>query len=117
KIIAVYRPGQVRDLPSVIAAWRARARAAGVGELFVLNVNVDVEFDGLGRSLHEAGLDGTLGFPPHNHYLEGVHHQDINVDPRFKGVIFSYQALVADAERKLRSGIDAEYFPGVMVAF
>ena len=117
KVVAVYRPGQIPDFPAVVEAWRARARAAGVGELFVLNVDVDVEFDGIGPDLHDAGLDGSLGFPPHNHFLEGVHHQDLDVDPRLKGVIFSYQALVLDAERRLRSGIAADYFPGVMVAF
>jgi lipopolysaccharide biosynthesis protein len=117
KVIAVYRPGQLVDLPHVIDAWRAAARAAGVGELFVLNVDVDVEFDGLDHALEDAGLDGSLGFPPHNHFLEGVHHHDLEVDDRFEGTIFSYGAMAKAAEARLRSGLDPSYFPGVMVAF
>ena len=39
-IVAIYRPGQIPDLPAVIASWREKARQAGVGELCVLNVDV-----------------------------------------------------------------------------
>jgi lipopolysaccharide biosynthesis protein len=117
KVIAVYRPGQLIDLPHVIESWRATARQAGIGELFVLNVDVDVEFDGLDHALEDAGLDGSLGFPPHNHLFEGVSHHDLGVDKRFEGTIFSYEAMARAAEARLRSGLDPTYFPGVMVAF
>jgi lipopolysaccharide biosynthesis protein len=117
KVLAVYRPGQLPDLADTIVAWREKARVAGVGELFVLNVDVDVEFDGLEHALDEVGLDGTLGFPPHNHLLEGVHHKGLDVDDRFEGTILSYGAMARAAERDLRRGIEPNYFPGVMVAF
>jgi lipopolysaccharide biosynthesis protein len=117
KVVAVYRPGQLGDLPSVIATWRERARAGGVGELFLMNVDVADEFDGLTWSLEEAGLDGSLGFPPHNHFLAGVPHADLHVDKRFEGIIFSYQSMAEHAEQRLRAGVHDTYFPGVMVAF
>jgi lipopolysaccharide biosynthesis protein len=117
KVVAVYRPGQLGDLPKVVAAWRDRARAAGVGELFLMNVDVADEFDGLRWTLAEAGLDGSLGFPPHNHHLAGVPHADLDIDRGFAGIVFSYDAMAEHAERRLRSAIDPTYFPGVMVAF
>lgn len=117
KIIAVYRPGQVPDLAQTIAAWRDRARRAGVGELFVLNVDVDVEFDGLAGSLESHGLDGSLGFPPHNHLYKWLPHEGFGVDERFTGNLLSYQALVTDAERRLRAQVRPSLHPGVMVAF
>lgn len=117
KVIAVYRPGQLVDLPHVIAHWRDRARAEGVGELFVMNVDVDVEFDGLGHDLEEAGLDGSLGFPPHNHHYAGLPHGDLVADERFEGSVLSYQLMTAAAERTMGAGLDPHYYPGVMVAF
>lgn len=117
KVIAVYRPGQLVDLPHVIATWRDRARAAGVGELFVMNVDVDLEFDGLGHDLDEAGLDGSLGFPPHNHHYAGLPAGGLVAHERFEGSVLSYELMAAAAERKLGSGIDPHYYPGVMVAF
>jgi lipopolysaccharide biosynthesis protein len=117
KVLAIYRPGQLDDLPSVLESWRQKARAAGVGELYLLNVDVDVDWGGLGQSLEEVGLDGSLGFPPHNHLYAGMSHRGLGVDARFTGNIFSYEAQVRAAEAKLRSGIDSTYYPGVMVTF
>jgi lipopolysaccharide biosynthesis protein len=82
-----------------------------------MNVDVADEFDGLTWSLEEAGLDGSLGFPPHNHFLAGVPHADLHVDKRFEGIIFSYQSMAEHAEQRLRAGVHDTYFPGVMVAF
>lgn len=117
KIVAVYRPGQIPDLVQTISAWRSRARRAGVGELFVLNVDVDLEFDGLAGPLVEQGLDGSLGFPPHNHLWKWVPHEGLGVDERFTGNILSYESLVHDAEQRLRAQQRPALFPGVMVAF
>jgi lipopolysaccharide biosynthesis protein len=117
KVVAIYRPGQVEDLPRVVAAWRERARAGGVGELFVMHVDVEQVFDGMQWSLQDAGLDGALGFPPHNHQRTVLSPWGLEVDPRFTGVLLSYGAMAEQAERELRAGPPDTYYPGVMVAF
>jgi lipopolysaccharide biosynthesis protein len=115
-VLAVYRPSQLPDFRSVVTAWRDRARQLGLGELCILTVDVAREFDGLTGTPRELGLDGSLGFPPHNLKWEWVPHGGLRVDRRFKGNILSYQAMVADAERRLLALPDDAY-PGVMVTF
>jgi lipopolysaccharide biosynthesis protein len=117
KIVAVYRPGQIPDFTSVVAFWRSRARTEGVGELFVLAVDVVGEFDGLGADASKWGMDGRLGFPPHNHQWTWLQGESLGIDSRFRGNLLGYESLVGDAERRLSSGIERDYFPGVMVAF
>jgi lipopolysaccharide biosynthesis protein len=117
KILAVYRAGQVPDLAATVEGWRDRARRAGVGELYVLNVDVVVEFDGLPDDPQALGLDGSLSFPPHNHHWQWLPHQGLGVDHRFTGNILSYAAMAREAERRLRAGSGSSVHPGVMVAF
>jgi len=92
-VLAVYRPRQMRDFPAVLKHWRERAREEGIVELCVLSVDVAREFDGLTTTPAEAGLDGTVGFPPHNLKWEWSPHAGLRVDTRFKGNILSYQAM------------------------
>ncbi len=115
-IIAVYRVAQIPRFSSVVERWRARAREAGIGELYVLSVDVAREFDGLAGGIRESGLDGTLGFAPHNLRWEWIESADLHLDKRFKGNLMSYQAMVADAGRRLNS-LDVDAYPGVMVGF
>lgn len=115
-VLAIYRIGQLPDYREVIREWRRRAREAGVGELLLLNVDVVREFDGLKGTPEENGLDGALGFPPHNLKWEWVPHTGLDVDKRFEGNILSYSAMVDDAIAKLRT-IPDSFFPGVMVTF
>ena len=115
KIVAVYKPGQIASFAAVVSAWRSRARAAGVGELFV----VAVDFGGE-RGLDDMrghDVDASLGFPPHNHLWKNLPKGVVDVDRRFKGSVLSYAALAEDARRRLRSGEGMPSFPGVMVAF
>ncbi len=115
-LLAVYRPGQMVDFPSVVAHWRRRAREHGLGELLVLSVDVAEEFDGLGGGARAHGLDGRLGFPPHNlPWKPGPSHR-INLHPDFRGNVMSYQELVKDAITRL-SMLDDHDHPGVMVTF
>ena len=116
-LIAIYRPGQIPDLPAVIARWREVARDRGVGELLVLNVDVAKEFHGLEGDLASSGLDGSLGFPPHNALWEWLPYQHVGAEPGFAGNILSYRAMVDDSIQKMSAGIPDEYFPGVMVNF
>jgi lipopolysaccharide biosynthesis protein len=115
KLIAVYKPGQIAYFADVVSAWRSRARAAGVGELFIVAVDFGGE-RGL-DNMPEHGVDASLGFPPHNHLWQKVPEGVIDVDGRFKGMVLSYAALAEDACLRLRSGEGTPSFPGVMVAF
>jgi lipopolysaccharide biosynthesis protein len=116
-IIAIYRPGQIPGLADMIGQWREVARREGVGELLVLNVDVAKEFHGLEGDLASSGLDGSLGFPPHNARWEWLPYQHVGAAPGFAGNILSYQAMVDDSIERLAAGVPAEYFPGVMVNF
>ena len=78
-------------------------------------MDVAREFDGL-RDARSVGLDGTLGFPPHNLKWQWVPHAGLRVDRRFKGNILSYQAMARDAERRLLH-LAERCYPGVMVTF
>jgi lipopolysaccharide biosynthesis protein len=115
-VLAVYRIGQIPDYGSVVETWRKRAAEAGVGELLILSVDVAKEFDGLAGKASAQGLDGTLGFPPHNLKWEWVPRGGFGVDKRFKGNILSYRAMVADAEHKMLR-LPSSSYPGVMVTF
>ena len=117
KIVAIYRPAQIKNFAKVVMSWRERARAAGVGELFVMNVDVEPTFHGLEGTVDENGLDGSLGFPPHSHHWHWLPHETLGVDPRFRGNLLSYPAMAAKAESQLRSRLERTMFPGVMVGF
>ena len=59
-VLAVYRPGQMKNFADVVRTWRERAREAGVGDLYVLAVAVADEFDSIGTLGEDTGVDGTL---------------------------------------------------------
>jgi lipopolysaccharide biosynthesis protein len=115
-VLAVYRISQIPNHQQVMEQWRQRARESGVGELFLLSVDVARQFDGLIGGAKAAGLDGLLGFPPHNLKWEWVSHSGLSVDRRFKGNLLSYEAMARDAERRM-ARLDDTMFPGVMVNF
>jgi lipopolysaccharide biosynthesis protein len=115
-VIGIYRPGQIPDLPGVIASWREAARGAGAGELCVLNVDVVKEFHGLDDAAR-AGFDGSLGFPPHNALWQWVSHEHVGAPAGMKGNLLSYRAMVDDSIRRFYAGLPDGYFPGVMIGF
>ena len=115
-LLSVYRPGQMADFPAVVKAWRKRAAEHNL-ELHVVSVDVAKEFDALEGSADEAGLDGLMGFPPHNCLWSWLPHEGLGVDRRFTGNLLSYGDLVKDAEKRLSRGVDDGSFPGVMVTF
>jgi hypothetical protein len=83
-----------------------------------MNVDVVKDFDGVDHvALGDWGLDGTLGFPPHNALWDWLPHQHVGAIPGFGGSILSYPALVRDAIGKLERGTSDRYYPGVMVNF
>jgi lipopolysaccharide biosynthesis protein len=116
-LVAVYRPGQIPDLPAVIESWRDAARRSGLGELYVAMVDVARQFHGIDKGPRSVGLDGTIGFPPHNALWQWVADTPAGTPRDFSGRILSYRAMANDAIRRLEAGPAEEYFPGVMVNF
>lgn len=115
-LLAVYRISQIPGHREVLAHWRRRCADEGVGDPLLIGVDVAKEFDGVLGDAASAGLDGLLGFPPHNMRWEWLPHHGLDVDPRFQGNILSYEVLVTDAEKRLRS-LAEDAFPGVMTGF
>ena len=116
-VLGIYRPAQIPDLVEVIESWRAAARRGGAGELMVLNVDVVKAFHGVEEDPSAIGLNGTLGFPPHNALWDWISKQKVGADRSFSGNLLSYRAMADDAIRKLQAGLSEDYFPGVMVNF
>jgi lipopolysaccharide biosynthesis protein len=115
-VLAIYRSAQIPQYEQVFEHWRDRARQAGLGELLLLGVDVAREFDGLTGSAKAAGLDGMLGFPPHNQRWDWVSRAGRQVDKRFTGNLLSYRAMARDAERRMYQLADSDQ-PAVMVTF
>ncbi|WP_083078749.1 glycoside hydrolase family 99-like domain-containing protein [Actinobaculum suis] len=115
-IIAVYRPGQMHNFPEVVAEWRRRARAAGVGELYVLAVAVAKDFDSLEGTVEENGLNGTLQFPPHNLPWVAGPAAEVGLDSRWRGNFMSYQGSLEASIAQAPELEDHDY-PGAMVTF
>ena len=116
-IIAIYRPAQIPDLPATIHAWRETARRCGLDGLFVMMVDVARKFNGIDQSPRGVGLDGALGFPPHNALWEWVASEPTGMQSHFSGRLLSYRAMANDSIRRLKAGVPDDYFPGVMVNF
>lgn len=115
-VLAVYRPAQMEDFASVLTHWRKVAREAGLGELYVLAVEVAEQFDGLGKDWDKLGLDGTLMFPPHNlPWAAGPFHK-VMADWRFQGNFMHYGKM-ADAAIERFTTLGPGQYPGVMVTF
>jgi lipopolysaccharide biosynthesis protein len=118
-LLAVYRPGAIPDFAAVLADWRERARAAGAGELHVLGVDVGGVFQGYTEEEAErAGLDGLLGFPPHNHRWEWRSQAGSGIVDTFRGRYLEYRGMADAAIDDLRSGrVGPRRSPGVMAGF
>ena len=115
-ILAVYRPGQMKNFASVVSTWRDRARKLGLGELMVLVVRVAEEFDGLSVEGAGSGVDGALGFPPHALPWKAAPSHRLALDSRFRGNMVSYQGTASAASAAAFTEGDT-FYPGVMVSF
>jgi hypothetical protein len=116
KILAVYRPAQMADFAKVAQRWREVARQRGIGELFLMHVDVGHSMQGLDAG-DEHGLDGSLEFPPHNMFWKGIDRHDLQMRHDFQGNAMSYPALADDAALRAARDTDPNHFPGAMVTF
>ncbi|MBF4578836.1 glycoside hydrolase family 99-like domain-containing protein [Frigoribacterium sp. VKM Ac-2530] len=102
-VLAVYRPAHLPDHRAAFAHWRRRAEEAGVGSLHLLGVDVGTVYEGLGSAdLAGSGLDGLMGFPPHNHEWHWQERSGLGVRPEFEGRILSYRGMADGAVSRLR---------------
>lgn len=115
-LLSVYRPGQMADFAAVLADWRHTAREHGI-ELHVVTVDVPGSMDALTGEPAEVGLDGTMGFPPHNCHWFHINREGLSVDPTFTGHLLGYRELVTHAEAKALRHLRDGSFPAVMVTF
>jgi lipopolysaccharide biosynthesis protein len=117
-LLAVYRPGQMADFDKVLDLWRQKVETAGLPGLVVLNVDMPRHYDGLQVPAKELGLDGTMGFPPHNHKRQPRKRRGLRVDARFRGRLESYRAMANDAIGRVRARAHEDrYYPCVLVNF
>ena len=116
-LLAVYRISQLPNFRDVLKTWRERAVAFGLPGLHIISVDVGTHMQGLQGDVLEHGLDGTLEFPPHNREWVFADSSRMNLHHAFSGSIFEYGALVSEAQRVLRLGIEESRYPGVMVNF
>ena len=115
-VLAVYRPGQMKNFADVVRTWRERAREAGAGDLYVLAVAVADEFDSIGTLGEDTGIDGTLQFPPHNLPWVAGPATEVVLDHRWRGNFMSYQETVK-ASLALSGSLKDNEYPGAMVGF
>lgn len=115
-LLSVYRPGQMADFANVLRQWRETARGHGL-DLHVVTVDVPGSMDALSTSAEAVGLDGVMGFPPHNCHWFHINREGLDVDPRFTGHLLGYRELVEEAERRTRATLKEGSFPSVMVTF
>lgn len=116
-VVAIYRIAQIPNYSEVIETWRRRAREEGVGELHLMSVDVGANFDGLNQSYLEAGIQGALAFPPHNHPYVPLGHAGLGVSARFNGNIFSYAGMCDGGVARLATDLPETDFPGAMTGF
>mgnify|MGYP002780359657 CR=1 FL=1 len=92
-LLLVYRPGQHPEPAALVRTWRERARAAGLGELFLALVQSTAAEDP-----RPWGFDAAIEFPPMamQSALRPINDRLTLTDPDFAGMVMDYAAL-ADA--------------------
>ena len=92
-LLLVYRPGQHPDPAALVRTWRERARAAGLGELFLALVQSTAAEDP-----RPWGFDAAVEFPPMamQSALRPINDRLTLTEPDFAGMVMDYGAL-ADA--------------------
>lgn len=92
-LLLIYRPGQHPDPAALVRTWRERARAAGLGELFLALVQSTAAEDP-----RPWGFDAAIEFPPMamQSALRPINDRLRLTDPDFAGMVMDYAAL-ADA--------------------
>jgi lipopolysaccharide biosynthesis protein len=96
-VLIVYRASLLPDSAATAARWRERAKAAGVGDLYLVAAQTFGILDP-----RPLGFDAAIEFPPHMGMASGLNGQLKIVNPDFRGQIYDYEELAASYGQKKR---------------
>ncbi|PBB44076.1 hypothetical protein CK222_10115 [Mesorhizobium sp. WSM3866] len=96
-VLIVYRASLLPDTAATAARWRDRARAAGVGDLYLVAAQTFGILDP-----RPLGFDAAIEFPPHMGMASGLNGQLKIVNPDFRGQIYDYEELAASYSQRKR---------------
>jgi len=113
-LLVLYRVGQIPQAREVIAGWKQRAEADGLGGLHVLAVIPSRDFEGLPRDVIDV-LDGLVHFPPGSGIgLQSVSRLATNLRPEHSGEVYSFDAAADGADLSTTGPGGLRVHPGVM---
>jgi lipopolysaccharide biosynthesis protein len=113
-LLMVYRIGHVPNAAEVVAQWRRRAVADGLGGLHVLAVTPSRDFEGFDASAATA-LDGLVRFPPGSGIgLQSVAPLTTGLPDNASGDVYSYDAAIDGADLGVAGPHGLRVHPGVM---
>jgi lipopolysaccharide biosynthesis protein len=113
-LLVVYRIGQVPQARDVVARWKARAVADGLGGLHVLAVTPSRDFEGLPPGVAEV-VDGLVHFPPGSGIgLQSIRDLAPGLSSHHQGDIYSFDAAVDGADLRTAGPGGLPVHPGVM---
>jgi lipopolysaccharide biosynthesis protein len=90
-LFIVYRIGVLPHVREMTERWRAAARAAGIGELYLCAAKT---FETGDATVH--GFDAIVEFPPHGLRTVRMNDRIELVDPQFGGTVVDYRQFVVD---------------------
>ncbi|CAN5287816.1 glycoside hydrolase family 99-like domain-containing protein [soil metagenome] len=111
-LIIIYRPDALPEARATVARWRERARAIGIGELFVACTDAFGFYD-----YRQHGFDSLVEFPPHALAQGEITDRVLTLNPSFSGRVYDYSKVVAAKLADLSESRDTGRKPGVMPAW
>lgn len=96
-VLIVYRASLLPDPAATAARWRERAKANGIGDLYLVAAQTFGILDP-----RPLGFDAAIEFPPHMGMASGLNGQLKIVNPDFRGQIYDYEELAASYGEKKR---------------
>jgi lipopolysaccharide biosynthesis protein len=91
-LLLVYKAGLIPDIDATVSLWRAEARAAGFGDLYLVACQTTGEMNPV-----RLGFDAGVEFPPHGHHAIWLNARIDLTNPVFSGLVTSYRALVVQS--------------------
>jgi hypothetical protein len=110
-LLLVYRPAIIPNVRTVTRTWRQTADDLGIPHLHLCGVQSFGYLSGL-----EDGFDSMVEFPPHGLPMGEQTARMSDLDPAFKGRVFSYPDVIRHCVG-IVSGIGAPVYRGVMTGW
>ncbi len=92
-MVLVYRPSLLPDAAHTLEHWRQYCREHGIGEIFLVMVQFDVD------DPRVYGFDAAVEFPPHKlgRGLKAINAELSIVNPDYQGTVVDYGSIVRAA--------------------